>query len=302
LARGSAPRVSAIIPTHNRAGMVSGAVESVLNQRSAPGEVIVVDDFSTDETAEALQTFGSAIRVIRTDRNVERGAARNLGAAAAEGELVAFLDADDEWDAAKLEVQLADAQDDLPSVTGVWLIDGSGRTIGGPYSPPSTAYQDIGLENRYLASPSSILLPRTVHESVGGFPEDRRIQGSEDWVFLVKLVAAGFPIVTIEQPLVRYRVHPANSTADPENLARSMWSSCEWMERAAAGPDRLSRRRRARAATAIGCAFAGQGRWGEAVSWSATAISGRMPAESLRATWRIARSGAAGLVRGWRQR
>jgi hypothetical protein len=295
LAREPPPSVSVIIPTHNRAETVCGAIASVLDQRRAPNEVIVVDDCSTDETTEALQTFGSAIQVFRTKRNIERGAARNLGAAAASGELVAFLDADDEWTTAKLEVQLADVPRGLPSVTGVQFMDGEGRPIGRPYAPPSTAHRDIWYENPYLAAPSSILLPKTLHERLGGFPEGRQVQGSEDWVFLVKLAAAGLPIVVVEQPLVRYRIHDSSSTADPENMARSMWSACEWIERAGTASGLTARRRRARAATAISCAFARQGQWRKALSWGKTAISAGTPAEGLRATFRIVRSSGAGL-------
>src|SRR5512132_1526909 len=99
------PEVSVVIPTRNRADLLSRAVRSVLAQ-DMRSEVIVVDDCSTDDTPRVLAKFGDRIRVIRTERNIERGAARNLGAREARATTLAFLDSDDEWKAGKLARQL----------------------------------------------------------------------------------------------------------------------------------------------------------------------------------------------------
>src|SRR5947199_6506358 len=86
--------VSVIIPTYNRAALVDQAIDSVLSQTRAPTQIIVVDDGSTDQTAQLLDTYGSAITVI-TQRNAGPAAARNTGLRAATGDLVALLDSDD---------------------------------------------------------------------------------------------------------------------------------------------------------------------------------------------------------------
>ncbi len=103
----SAPLLSVVIPTWNRAGLVSEAIESALLQREGAVEVIVVDDASTDGTADALAgRFGSRIRLLRMPERRGPGAARNAGVRVATGELLAFLDSDDLGLPGKLDAEL----------------------------------------------------------------------------------------------------------------------------------------------------------------------------------------------------
>jgi glycosyltransferase involved in cell wall biosynthesis len=90
-------KVSAVIPTYNRRKYVGRAIESVLSQTLPVGEILVIDDGSTDGTAENLQAaFGERLRIIRQE-NCGVSAARRLGVLEAQGEWIAFLDSDDEW-------------------------------------------------------------------------------------------------------------------------------------------------------------------------------------------------------------
>ncbi|MDT5063192.1 MAG: hypothetical protein QOH63_3651 [Acidobacteriota bacterium] len=101
------PLLSVVIPTWNRAHLVGDAIESALSQRAGQVEVIVVDDDSTDDTADVLaRSFGTRIRLLRSPRRRGAGAARNAGARLASGELVAFLDSDDLWLPGKLDAEL----------------------------------------------------------------------------------------------------------------------------------------------------------------------------------------------------
>lgn len=101
------PLLSVVIPTWNRAHLVCEAIESALSQRAGQVEVIVVDDGSTDDTADVLaQSFGSRIHLLRSQRRRGVGAARNAGARLASGQLVAFLDSDDLWLPGKLDAEL----------------------------------------------------------------------------------------------------------------------------------------------------------------------------------------------------
>ena len=113
----AASEVSAVIPVHNGAAYVAEAVQSILSQTRPPIECVVVDDGSTDETAEVVRRFGNEVAYVRQDR-AGVSSARNRGAALARGALVAFLDHDDVWLPTKLERQveaLADARcDDRP--------------------------------------------------------------------------------------------------------------------------------------------------------------------------------------------
>ena len=101
------PRVSVIIPTFNRAHLLPNVVQSVLNQTFADFELIIVDDASTDNTQEVVESFSDPrIRYIKHEQNKGGGAARNTGIEAARGEFIAFLDSDDEWIPQKLEIQV----------------------------------------------------------------------------------------------------------------------------------------------------------------------------------------------------
>lgn len=101
------PLLSVVIPTWNRAHVVCEAIESALGQREGQVEVIVVDDGSTDDTADVLaRSFGSRIHLLRSSRRRGAGAARNAGARQASGELIAFLDSDDLWLPGKLDAEL----------------------------------------------------------------------------------------------------------------------------------------------------------------------------------------------------
>ncbi len=97
-------KISVIIPTYNRATQILGAVMSALAQSLKPFEVLVIDDGSTDQTAEVLAPVMDQIRYIKSP-NGGVSAARNRGIREAEGEWIAFLDSDDTWVASKLERQ-----------------------------------------------------------------------------------------------------------------------------------------------------------------------------------------------------
>src|SRR3954468_20412746 len=96
--------VSVIIPVYNGSNEIRRSVESVLAQSRRPAEIIIVDDGSTDGTAELVQGYGPAVRLVR-QVNAGAAAARNCGARHASGDWLAFLDHDDEWLPNKLDLQ-----------------------------------------------------------------------------------------------------------------------------------------------------------------------------------------------------
>lgn len=98
-------QISVVIPAYNAGAFISRAIESVLAQTSRAAEIIVVDDGSTDDTAEQAQKYGDQVRYIYQE-NVGASAARNTGIKAARYEWIAFLDGDDEWLPQKLQHQI----------------------------------------------------------------------------------------------------------------------------------------------------------------------------------------------------
>ena len=127
--------VSVVIPTHNRARIVGGAIESVLTQSYDRIQIVVADDGSSDDTQKVAEAYGARVTYVR-QANAGVSAARNFGIRHARGEFIAFLDSDDSWQPWKIEAQLAALQrhSDAGIVwTDMAAIDDSGRLVSARY-------------------------------------------------------------------------------------------------------------------------------------------------------------------------
>ena len=99
--------VSVVIPVHNASAYLGEAIESVLQQKTRHDiELIVVDDASSDRSAEIAAAYGTKLTLIRLEKNRGASVARNIGIARARGNFYAFLDADDLWETGKTELQM----------------------------------------------------------------------------------------------------------------------------------------------------------------------------------------------------
>jgi glycosyltransferase involved in cell wall biosynthesis len=217
------PLVSVVIPTYNSAAFVVEAVGSVLAQTHPAVEIIVVDDGSTDATAECLRPYAGRIRYLHQE-NRGVSAARNAGIAAAKGDLLAFLDADDMWVPHKLERQLT-CLDRHPSA-GVTHADAryyyadSGRQCARPPLArrfDGDCYTDLFFGNRIVTS--SVVVTRRCLEAVGNFDETIRSASVEDYDLWLRL-ARQFQFAYCDEPLVLYRIHAANATKRTHTLQR----------------------------------------------------------------------------------
>ena len=292
-----------IIPAHNRGELAARAVASVLVQEPAPAEVIVVDDASSDGTEELLNSrFGSAITVLRSDSNIERAAARNLGARQARGELLAFLDSDDEWAPGKLAAQFETASTGRPCVTGLAYIDAESNPTGETYVPPSDGEVAVKLGNPYRGIASSVLVPREMFAAVGGFPEPRQLQGSEDWLFALRLVTRGHPIEVVGGALTRYRMHEGNWMADPAAVSESIWAAIEWVGNEGLLTDREMRRLRGSLARQLARLNGRAHRYGDAWRWTARSLASGTLRQAPATLALSAKSAASGVVSGQRAR
>jgi len=199
---GAVVPVSVIITTFNRARFVEEAIRSVLLQRRlAPLEIIVVDDGSTDNTPEVVETFGSFVKYVFQDhRGVS--SARNHGIALSSGEWIAFLDSDDLWLPDKLSRHwqfCMENPDILISQTDeIWLRHGV-RLNPRKYHEKPDGYCFDRLLERCLVSPSAVMIHRSVFDAVGVF--DERLLACEDYDLWLR-IGYRFPIGLVRKKLV----------------------------------------------------------------------------------------------------
>ncbi len=224
------PRFSVIIPAFNAAQTLARAIESVRTQTYPAHEIIVVDDGSIDASAELAQGFGEAVRVIRQpNRGVS--IARNAGAAAASGDWLAFLDADDWYapDRLKLHADWIAEDPALDFLTG----DYEYRNAGGDLLGTSMAQhasgkimcaKAAGAARVVMETPAEIAafvadhfgdthtlsVPRTRFIELGGYPTGFKV--CEDVHFLTRLVAKSRRIGVLCQSLGVYVIHDASAT------------------------------------------------------------------------------------------
>jgi glycosyltransferase involved in cell wall biosynthesis len=221
------PSVSAIVPAFNRERYVGEALESILRQRYRPLEVIVVDDGSTDSTAAIASSF--PVRCLRTEH---RGvaAARNRGLAAAGGDLIAFLDADDAWTDGSLDRRVTHLLDN-PAVGFVL-----GRTELLAEADRKSRVRATFLRESQPGVLTTFVGRREAIDSVGPFDESYQVAEDVDW--FARARDAGVKGAYLDEICARYRVHWANTTLDRhaevgESVARALKAS---LDRRRAGP------------------------------------------------------------------
>ncbi len=236
-------KVSAIIPTYNRAGYLREALDSVFAQSLPPWEVIVVDDGSTDDTFEVVQEYGSRVRYVRHDRNQGIAVARNTGLGAAQGDLIAWLDSDDLWEPGFLATVidiLGKATSPDGVYTGITLVDTSNvRLRSSVRTERPEELHDALIRGNFLATPS-VVARKACYTRAGLF--DQQLRVSEDYDMWLRL-ARGCRLEGISLPLVRIRVHKGNtlSNADAFCEARLMILRKHFAASEGNDPDRLRR-------------------------------------------------------------
>lgn len=218
----SLPSVAVVIPVFNRVNLIQEAVDSVIDESGVEVEVVLVDDGSTDGSADAVHAIAAAhprvIAVVQPNRGPS--AARNAGVAASRARFVTFLDSDDLSLSGRLALQYRywnTRGAERPVIVGreqVRFVDG--------VEPPAHMLNRLATdENVYQ---TSMFLEREVFDSVGGFDEEMRL--GEDVAILAELGYAGFPVVIIDDVVLTRRafgdnlVYGADNQRDMLNLVR----------------------------------------------------------------------------------
>lgn len=197
----NAPLISVVIPAYNAERFLAEAIESVHRQDYQPLEIIVIDDGSTDRTAEIAKNAQDVWCWRQPNGGI--GAARNAGVRAAQGELLAFLDADDLWTEGKLAEQLAvlRSRPEIDLVAGrvEQFIDGS--YAGSLTTTPATTAEGF--------TAGSILVRKVAYDRVGGFRTDIAVGEFMDWHS--RAVACGIRMQGLDRVVLRRRIHGNNT-------------------------------------------------------------------------------------------
>jgi glycosyltransferase involved in cell wall biosynthesis len=230
-------RVSAIVPTYNRAAFLPETIAYLLNQTSPPHEVIIVDDGSTDRTSAVARSFGGTVRYIRTE-NGGAPVARNVGAAAAKGDWLWFCDSDDLWRPEYLDqcrrIAASEARPQFLFGDFRLVRDGRWERTSKFETAPPGFWQNIRRlpvdGGAVLPDPiyaailrfqpvfhSTIVMTQGLFREIGGYNERFARTGSEDFEFILRCVERG-PVGVVETPLVGIRRHEGNFSADQRKI------------------------------------------------------------------------------------
>ncbi|NET46460.1 glycosyltransferase [Okeania sp. SIO2B3] len=218
------PRVSVIIPVYNGDRYIYQAIESVLAQTYQSYEIIVIDDGSTDNTRLVLEPYVEAIRYVYQE-NQGVSAARNHGIDLAQGELIAFLDADDFFLSNKLTAQVGvfDAQPNLGIVHSGWRrVNQGGETIKD--EKPWDYVPKLDLEGwlrwKPIGTMGTLMFRRDWLQQVGSF--EAGLGHAEDVDLVLRLALQGCEADWLRESTVCYRQHDRNTMRDGVSQARSI--------------------------------------------------------------------------------
>jgi glycosyltransferase involved in cell wall biosynthesis len=223
----AAPAISVIIPAHNRAARLPAVLDSVFMQADCPPfEVVVVDDASTDDTAAAVR---APARLVRLERNVGVATARQRGAEAARGSLLAFHDSDDFMLPGRLGT-LARVMSSHPELAAVYangVVERDGHPTGRLIVPDTLARQLDGtrfgvreiFRRQLPVYLQTALIRRASFEAIGGF--DTTLARHADLELTCRLVLAA-PAIFVDRAVFRYQLHGDNQTRDLVRLREGL--------------------------------------------------------------------------------
>jgi glycosyltransferase involved in cell wall biosynthesis len=230
---GTVPTFSVVIAAYQAAETVAVAVRSALEQTVPPHEVIVVDDGSTDGTAEVIVPFADRVTVI-TQQNRGSAAAKNVGVRAATGEFFVILDADDSFLPQRLEAlgAFGAARPDLDILMTDAYLEVGGRPVARfcRETPFAVDDQRVAIFDRcFLIAPA---VRRERFLEIGGF--DEAIPSGFDWDCWIRLLLGGARAGLVEAPLYVYRLVTGSLSDD---RPRTLWGRVAVLEKGLGNPE-----------------------------------------------------------------
>jgi glycosyltransferase involved in cell wall biosynthesis len=199
--RNNTVEVSIIIPTYNRGWIIKEAIDSVMVQDYRDFELIIVDDGSTDNTPDILNSYRGDIKIFRQE-NQGVSAARNRGLAEASGRFIAFLDSDDLWLPRKLKRQVdffsSNPDACICQTEEIWIRNNMRVNPKKRHKKPRGMIFEPSLA-LCLVSPSAVMIRRFLFEEVGGF--DETLPACEDYDLWLR-ISCRYPVYLIDTPLI----------------------------------------------------------------------------------------------------
>lgn len=213
------PKITIIIPTYNRAGLLPFAVKSVLSQTCEDFELLILDDASTDNTHEVVQPFlaDPRVRLVSHPQNIGITTNRNYGLSIAKGAYIAMLDSDDLWfDENKLERQLEilESHPDI-GIVGTYAkrIDDKEEIVGdiSSHAADKSIRNNMMRQNQFIQS--SVMIRVKAIEDVGRYDENIAIW--EDYELWLR-IGKHYQFRNIPEFLTGYRDHAGNISKESE--------------------------------------------------------------------------------------
>jgi glycosyltransferase involved in cell wall biosynthesis len=204
------PTISVIIPTYNRADLITRAVASVERQTHPPIEVIIVDDCSSDDIGRVVGEISCKIPIIfeRLERNSGGGVARNVGIRRAKGDYVAFLDSDDEWEGEHLRTltEHVRRREGTFVVASSALVSETGRvfpTRRFVQNRPLTEKLQFILTGNLAFQTSTLLMPRSTALQ---FMFDGGLRRHQDWDLIFRMIGQQIDLILLPDPTTIYHL------------------------------------------------------------------------------------------------
>ena len=215
-------KVSVVMPSFNSEKFISESIESIINQTYTNWELIITDDFSSDNTVEVVESFiknDDRIKLYILSSNRGAGAARNQSIKMAKGRYIAFCDSDDQWKKNKLEIQLNSMiQNNIVlSYSGYDIISENGNYIKTVCPPKIITLKKI-LSNNYIGCLTAIYDSRQIGKQY--MPLIRKRQ---DWVLWIKILKIIKKTEGLNDSLAKYRLSSNSISSNKINLIIYNW-------------------------------------------------------------------------------